>query len=74
MTLFFNILQNPGHSLAIHDMNLLSKASQIIRSMPIRRVTSYETEYLGNMDKLVAELSRLSHCAIERHLAENLPC
>ncbi|KAG5928948.1 hypothetical protein E4U60_007563 [Claviceps pazoutovae] len=62
-----------SHSLAIHDMNLLSKASQIIRSMPIRRVTSYETEYLGNMDKLVAELSRLSHCAIERHLAENLP-
>ncbi|KAG5953520.1 hypothetical protein E4U53_005295 [Claviceps sorghi] len=57
LTLFFNILQNPGHSLAIHDMELLSKASQIIRRMPIRHVTSQETEYLIKMDRLAAELN-----------------
>lgn len=67
MILFFNILQNPGHKLAIHDMELLGKTSQIIRSMPIRRVTSHETEYLMKMDKLVAELTRLSKCAIDKH-------
>jgi hypothetical protein len=69
MVLFFNILQNPGHGLAVHDMQLLGKTSQIIRSMPIRRVTSHEMEYLKNMDNLVAELSRLSKCAIDKHQA-----
>ncbi|KID82904.1 Transcription factor, fungi [Metarhizium guizhouense ARSEF 977] len=69
MNLFFNILQNPGHALAVHDMELLGKTSQIIRSMPIRRVTSHETEYLTKMDNLVAELCRLSKCAIEKHQA-----
>ncbi|KAK2593082.1 hypothetical protein QQS21_009212 [Conoideocrella luteorostrata] len=69
MVLFFNILQNPDHLLATHDMELLSKASHIIRSMPIRRVTSHEKEYLVKMDKLVAELSRLSKCAVDRHYA-----
>ncbi|KAG5926360.1 hypothetical protein E4U42_003394 [Claviceps africana] len=74
LTLFFNILQNPGHSLARHDMELLGKASQIIRRMPMWRVTSYETEYLVKIDRLAAELSRLGSCAIDRHLANNLPC
>ncbi|KAG5983902.1 hypothetical protein E4U55_006814 [Claviceps digitariae] len=74
MTLFFNILQNPGHSLAVHDMKLLGKASQIIRRMPIRRVTPHETEYLVKMDRVAAELSRLSNCAIERHTVKNSPC
>ncbi|KHN93837.1 uncharacterized protein MAM_08316 [Metarhizium album ARSEF 1941] len=69
MNLFFNILQNPGHGLAVHDMELLGTTSQIIRSMPIRRVTPHETEYLTKMDKLVAELCRLSKGAIEKHEA-----
>lgn len=36
----------------------------------MRRVTSHETEYLVKMDKLVAELSSLSNCAIDGHLAK----
>ncbi|ODA77254.1 hypothetical protein RJ55_06881 [Drechmeria coniospora] len=66
MTLFFNILRNPLHEYAVHDVELLSSASDLIRSMPIRRVTAHETAYLQKMDGFVAELSRLSRCAIEK--------
>lgn len=72
MNLFFSILQNPGHELASHDIELLGQTSQIIRSIPMRRVTSHEMKYLMKMDKLVAELCRLAKCAIEKHRAAQL--
>lgn len=64
MSLFFNILRNPHHEYAVHDMELLSSASEIIRSMPMRRVTARETAYLQRMDAFIVELSRLARCAI----------
>lgn len=66
MSLFFNILRNPHHEYAVHDMELLNSASEIIRSMPMRRVTATETAYLQRIDCFVAELGRLAKCAIEK--------
>ncbi|KND87494.1 putative transcriptional regulatory protein [Tolypocladium ophioglossoides CBS 100239] len=70
MTLFFNILRNPLDDQAILDVELLSAASELIRSMPIRRVTPHETAYLRKADEFVAELSRLGKCAIAKSQSE----
>ncbi|KAK4086446.1 fungal specific transcription factor domain-containing protein [Purpureocillium lilacinum] len=66
MTVFFNILRNPQSEHAVHDVELLSTASDVIRSMPLHKETAYETAYLRRMDRFVAELSRLGKCAIAR--------
>ncbi|PNY27565.1 transcriptional regulatory protein [Tolypocladium capitatum] len=70
MTLFFNILRDPLDDQAIHDVELLSSASELIRSMPTPRVTPYETAYLRMADEFVAELSRLGKCAIAKSQSE----
>lgn len=66
MTLFFNILHDPHHDFAMDDVELLCGASNVLQSMPIRRVTPRETMYLKRMDILVRELSELSRLAIAR--------
>lgn len=70
MTLFFNILRNPLGEQAIRDVELLGSASDVIRSMPIRRVTPNVTAYLRKSDEFVAELSRLGKCAIAKSQRE----
>ncbi|UKZ68497.1 uncharacterized protein TrAtP1_009529 [Trichoderma atroviride] len=66
LSLFFNILRNPRHEYAAHDMELLTLATKVIRSMPILRVTTHEVEYLRKMDAFVEELGRLSQAAIAK--------
>ncbi|KAJ6445414.1 fungal specific transcription factor domain-containing protein [Purpureocillium lavendulum] len=53
---------------AVHDVELLSTASDVIRSMPLHRETAYETAYLRRMDCFVAELSRLGKALYLNHL------
>ncbi|KAL7967432.1 fungal-specific transcription factor domain-containing protein [Trichoderma sp. SZMC 28014] len=66
LSIFFNILRNPRHEYATHDMELLTLATKVIRSMPILRVTTHEIEYLRKMDAFVEELGRLSQAAITK--------
>ncbi|KAL6868812.1 hypothetical protein ACO1O0_000132 [Amphichorda felina] len=70
MSLFFNILRNPHHEYAVHDVELIISAVDIIRSMPMRRVTARETAYLQRMDVFLVELSRLARCAIDKRRGE----
>ncbi|KAL7819111.1 hypothetical protein V8C26DRAFT_419965 [Trichoderma gracile] len=71
LSIFFNILRNPQHEYAEQDVELLSSATTLIRSMPIHRVTTHELEYLRKMDAFIEELTRLSRAAIEKARLEN---
>jgi hypothetical protein len=66
MTLFFNVLLNPLDSQAKLDLELLSSAADLIRNMPIRRLTEYEIEHFKMVDDFIAELIRLGNCAISK--------
>jgi hypothetical protein len=66
MTLFFNILRDPLKDQAIQDVELLRSASDLIRRMPMKKVTTYEETYLRKVDGVIAELGRLGRCAIEK--------
>ncbi|CAM1502204.1 Fc.00g041880.m01.CDS01 [Cosmosporella sp. VM-42] len=70
MTLFFNILMNPLDPQAKEDLELLSSAADLIRSMPIRRLTSHEIGHIKMVDDFVAELIRLGNCAILKQTRE----
>lgn len=66
MTLFFNVLLHPLDTQAKLDLGLLSSAADLIRSMPIRRLTRYEIGHLKMVDDFIAELIRLGNCAISK--------
>ncbi|KAH7159283.1 hypothetical protein DER46DRAFT_509070 [Fusarium sp. MPI-SDFR-AT-0072] len=66
MALFFNILQNPQDTQATLDLELLRSAADLIRRMPIRRLTEYEIGHFKMVDDLIAELIRLGNCAISK--------
>ncbi|KAL7946733.1 fungal-specific transcription factor domain-containing protein [Trichoderma barbatum] len=66
LSIFFNLLRNPQHDYADHDLELLASASKVIRSMPMHRVTTHEIEYLRQVDAFIEELGRLSQAAIAK--------
>ncbi|KAB5549446.1 hypothetical protein GE09DRAFT_1204368 [Coniochaeta sp. 2T2.1] len=70
MTLFFSVLLNPLDTQAKLDLQLLSSAADLIRNMPIRRLTESEIEHLKMVDDFVAELIRLGNCAISKAKGE----
>ncbi|KAB5513067.1 hypothetical protein GE09DRAFT_981493 [Coniochaeta sp. 2T2.1] len=70
MTLFFSILLNPLDTQAKLDLELLSSAADLVRNMPIRRLTENEIEHLKMVDDFVAELIRLGNCAISKAKGE----
>ncbi|PHH61100.1 hypothetical protein CDD81_762 [Ophiocordyceps australis] len=70
MTVFFNILRNPLDDAASRDVELLSSSYDVIRSMPISRITRVERDYLQEVDAFIAELYRLGKCAISKSRAE----
>ncbi|KAK4059069.1 transcriptional regulator family: Fungal Specific TF [Trichoderma harzianum] len=63
LSIFFNLLRNPQHEYAEHDIDLLASATKVIRSMPMHRVTTHELEYLRRMDAFIEELGRLCQAA-----------
>lgn len=71
LSIFFNILRNPRHEYATHDVELLTLATGVIRSMPMHKVTTYEVEYLRKMDAFIEELGRLGQAAITKAQNEN---
>ncbi|KAH6888188.1 fungal-specific transcription factor domain-containing protein [Thelonectria olida] len=64
MTIFLNILKNPLEPQAKLDLDLLSSATDLVRSMPVRRLTLYEIGHIKMVNEFVAELIRLGNCAI----------
>ncbi|KAK2470461.1 hypothetical protein H9L39_18078, partial [Fusarium oxysporum f. sp. albedinis] len=66
IALFFNVLQNPHDMQAKLDLELLRSAADLIRRMPIRRLTEYEIEHFKMVDDFVVELIRLGICAISK--------
>ncbi len=66
MTLFFNVLRQPFHENATHDIGLLDKTSDFISDLGLRMPAGFDAQHLRNMSALIAELSSLSKCAISR--------
>lgn len=52
------------------DIDLLSEAADLVRSMPVRKMTAYEMSYMKLVNDFVAELIRLAHCAIAKATME----
>lgn len=70
MTLFFSILRNPRSEHVLKDLELIGKASVIIRRMGIHATVPFATEYLREVDFFVEEVHRIAKGAIE--MANNL--
>lgn len=64
--IFFNILRDPLKDQALHDVELLRSTSDLIRRMPMKKVTAYEETYLCKVDSVITELGRLGRCAIDK--------
>ncbi|KAF7560408.1 hypothetical protein G7046_g3743 [Stylonectria norvegica] len=70
MTLFFNVLLHPLDPQAKEDLELLSSAADLVRNMPVRKLTPYEVGHVKLVDDFVDELIRLGNCAIEKEQRE----
>jgi hypothetical protein len=64
MTLFVDILIHPHEVRAQPDLEALVAAVGVIQSLPLRGLTTYETEYISKLCDFVMELVRLGSCAI----------
>ncbi|KAH6949360.1 hypothetical protein BKA56DRAFT_463753, partial [Ilyonectria sp. MPI-CAGE-AT-0026] len=63
ITIFLNILRNPRDPQAKLDLNLLSSAKDLVKYMPVCKLTSHEISHINMVNEFVAELVRLAHCA-----------
>jgi hypothetical protein len=68
LTIFCNVLLNPGGAHVMGDLELLSRAPRIIRMLRVRKQlsTSDDTMQLNMLDDFLAELSRLGVCAVNK--------
>lgn len=66
MIIFFNILRRPLAEQANQDVELLRSSIALIRSMPIKKVTPYDVEYLERIENFISELGTLGDCAIQK--------
>lgn len=70
MTLFLNIIMYPLDPQAKLDIDLLSAAAELVRNMPVRKMTSHEIGHMKLVNDFVAELIRLANCAIAKATIE----
>ena len=63
---------NPLDPQSKADLELLSSAADLIRSMPIRRLTAYEIGHIKMVDDFVAEMLRLGNCAIMKETRQKV--
>lgn len=66
LTLFRSILHNPLDPEINHQMNILGEVPDLIRKIPIRRLTLGEVIHLRFLDGFTTELLRLCACAITK--------
>jgi hypothetical protein len=71
LTIFCNILLNPLDPQAAQDLELINKAPDLIKGMPIRQPTMNELFHINLVDEFIAELRRLGKCAISKAKQEN---
>ncbi|KAH8656320.1 hypothetical protein BGZ61DRAFT_500281 [Ilyonectria robusta] len=64
MMLFLHVLAEPLAPQAKADLELLSSAADLIRSMPIQRLTPHEIGHIRLVNDFITELTRLGNCAI----------
>ncbi|KAE8139517.1 hypothetical protein BDV38DRAFT_280872 [Aspergillus pseudotamarii] len=66
LTLFRNILHNPLGPEAHHHVHILREVPDLIRRIPIRKLTLGEVIHLRFLDGFTTELARLGACAISQ--------
>lgn len=66
LTLFRNILHNPLGPEAHHHVHILREVPDLIRRIPIRKLTLGEVIHLRFVDGFTTELARLGACAISQ--------
>ncbi|KAK9772248.1 hypothetical protein SCAR479_11103 [Seiridium cardinale] len=66
LTIFCNILLNPGTSRALGDLELLRTAPELIKGIRIPRLTLDEVMHIKKIEDFVAEVIRLGLCAIQK--------
>lgn len=74
MSLFVNILIHPFGSSARSDMETLSSAAGITRSIPTAALSVREMEHVEDIGEFMMELSRLGSCAIWKAKKEGKSC
>ena len=74
MSLFVNILIHPFGSSAQSDMETLSSAVGITRSIPTASLSIQEMEHIEEMGDFMTELARLGGCAIWKAKKEGKSC
>lgn len=65
-TIFCNILLNPLATQAKEDIDLLSSAIDLVRKLPLRKLTTHEIVHIKMVNDYISELVRLSKCAISK--------
>ncbi|KAM5346974.1 hypothetical protein ACJ41O_009979 [Fusarium nematophilum] len=70
MSLFFNLLMNPLEDQAKDDLELFKSAAELVKNMPVRRLTPHELAHMKLVNDFVAELIRLSSCAMAKAARE----
>ena len=66
LTLFYSTLHRPLHPRSLQDLELLSSVPDMIRKIPVRRLTKNETDQIQLIDELVEQLTTLGRCAIDK--------
>ncbi|KFY84563.1 hypothetical protein V498_07806 [Pseudogymnoascus sp. VKM F-4517 (FW-2822)] len=72
LTIFCNILHKPLDPQAAQDLELINRAPDLIKGMPIPQPNRNELFHINLVDEFIAELSRLGKCAISKAKEENL--
>ena len=71
LTIFYNILLNPLDPQAAQDLELLNRAPDLIRGMPVRQPNINALFHINLVDEFITELIRLGKCAIGKAKQEN---
>jgi hypothetical protein len=66
LTLFCNIISNPGDLDTTQNMDLLQNVPGLIRNIPIRKLTVGEVVHLQYLDGFTAELTGICVSAISK--------
>jgi hypothetical protein len=66
LTLFYSILHRPLELQSHQDLELLSSVPDMIRNIPVRRLTKNEINQIQLIDELVEQLTTLGKSAINK--------
>lgn len=64
--MFHNLIWVPLGPEAERHLDILRQVPQLLRQIPVRKLTLSEVTHLRFLDELITELARLAACAISR--------